>query len=163
MSPGLYRSDVPLRKQYLPRQLVYDLLSLKGLAPGGTWHPNTPPELRDASLHPDAVTLGAVSCQDGWCNSEAKCDAQPTCGLCHRCRTQEQDGILSNLVAEHKGGAPPGTHCLNIHSSTVHLRTDHGVLLVGWLVAPCLSHLASKQAGSTLFSRMHDCTCPCFK
>jgi hypothetical protein len=104
LSPGLHRSDVPLEEQYLPRQLVHDLLNLKGLAPGGAFHPNTHPGLRDVSLHPDAVTVGAASCQEGVCNSEAKCDARPECGLCHRCRTEDQDRVLSALVAEHRGG-----------------------------------------------------------
>jgi hypothetical protein len=102
MSPGLYRLDAPLEQQLLSRQLVHDLLHLKGIAPGGHAHQFTPQLLRDLAYNSDGVALGEPACAGG-CSTAADCHARPACMLCRACRSAWQNGVLQRVAAEHLG------------------------------------------------------------
>jgi hypothetical protein len=102
MSPGLWRPDIPPEEQLLSRQLIHDLLLLKGLGPGGHSHQFTPPALLNLTFDADAIAVGEPSCGGG-CDTAEECHSKEACMLCRGCRSAWQNGVLQRVMAEHLG------------------------------------------------------------
>lgn len=152
MSPGLHRHDLPRSEQLLSRKLVHDLVTLKGLAPGGYHHVATGQDLAAIKYHTDGTALGESSCAGG-CDTVADCSSKPECILCRACRSQWQNDMLTRVMAEHLNAHgymrihPPGIALASYMGANnvdvdsyfdPHVRSDDAVVRA-WLEQKCAS------------------------
>ena len=146
MSPSMYLADIPEQGRLMFYRMLYDMLSLKGLAPGGYAHQGTSQGLRDVIYHPDVLeAVGEPTCAA--CEAPQDCSAKDICMLCSKCRSERQNLMLQQVRAENLGE----WHC-RYFFGLKSMQAGTGFDTVGW--GPCGSRQNMEQYQGTSCNKL---------